>query len=89
LEDRDIITDNVIEKIGGNKKYLSNDPLFETPLIFNLKTKGYDKAFVKHGIMGEMNADSIMSYDYIIIDKSVDKTIKKAPIFRTAYYNVY
>jgi hypothetical protein len=72
----------------GNKRFYSNDNLLGTTLLYELKTQGFSKSQVVF-YNGPVNADTLVSYDYMIISLKNDKTISKKPKITTAYYNIY
>jgi hypothetical protein len=88
-EDYDITADKTSKEIIGNKKFLIDHPLFDVPLLFELNVANYKKAAIKYCNPAPISADSLYGYDYIIIDKSLDKTIIKTAKIQTLYYNVY
>jgi Dolichyl-phosphate-mannose-protein mannosyltransferase len=88
-ENYNITSNSIIKEIEGNKKYLCNSGLFDALLLFELETKGYNNAKMKYYGSIEMSADSMPNYDFIIIDKPIDKSIKKNAKYKTAYHNVY
>jgi hypothetical protein len=92
-EDKDqalnITASQIIPKIIGNKKYLSNHSLLTYNLEFELISKGYKNYEIKEVGYHEMNADSISDFDFIIINTKADKTSNKKQIFVTDYYTIY
>ena len=88
-EKYDRLCKNAIDQIAGNKNYFVDHAQFDTPLIFELKTRHYDNAQIKYLKRINMSADTLTNYDYIIIDKRYDKSRTKVPIFQNMYFNIY
>jgi hypothetical protein len=64
----------------GNKRYFSSGNLLGTTLLYELKTKDFDKAEVIF-YNAPVNADTLQNFDYIIIGKQNDFTkYKKARV---------
>lgn len=59
--------------------------------LFEIDKREYniEKSFAEWPHTNHTNADTINTYDYIIIDKDRDATILKKPIYENPYQNVY
>lgn len=92
-EDRDlaanITASRIIPKIIGSHSYLFNFTLLRTNLEFELVSQGIRGYRLESVTVPEMSADTISGYDYIIINKAFDRTLKSEAVFRTPYYNIY
>lgn len=75
--------------INENKSYLVNSGLFDAYLFYSLKTKKITNYAVDYFPVINMSADTITKYDYIIIDRNLDETIKKKPIYSTDFFSIY
>lgn len=91
-EERDpqinITANKINQKIAGNKKYLSSGSLYGTNLWFELKTKPYKESSITFTDK-RLSADTVNQFDYIIIAKYLDQTIKKKPIIENFYFSIY
>lgn len=72
-----------------NKSYLVNSALFDTYLLYSLKTENITNYTVDYIPALNMSADTISKYNYIVIDKNVDDTRKKKQIYSNEYFNIY
>lgn len=90
-EKNSIRAKNINQKIIGyeNCSYLLNSVPFSTFLFYYLKTGNILNYKIDYKPEINMNTDTITKYNYIIIDKSLDKTVKNKPIYTNESYNVY
>lgn len=88
-EDYSIQSHNISSKIAGNHTYVINADLFETYLLFELKTHGFEKYQLIYRPFSNMSPAAITGVDYIIIDHGVDHSQKRKPRYSNPYYNVY
>ena len=72
----------------GDKRYFSSGNLLGTTLLYELKAQGFKKAEVIF-YNGPVSADSLKSFDYIIIGHQFDHTKAKKAKITTPYYNIY
>lgn len=84
-----ITAHEIIPRIEGNHTYLFNFSLLAANLEFELISKGYKKYHVKTGHYPGMNADTVLGYDFIIINTDFDQTQNTQPFLTTPYYNIY
>lgn len=82
-------SNQIIQKIIGNKNYLCDEDLFSMNLLFELKAGQYSQSNMQYFNAVPFNADTIKDYDYIIIGKPFDKTKIRKPIYETHDYRVY
>lgn len=82
-------SNQIIQKIIGNKNYMCDEDLFSMNLLFELKTGQYSQSNMLYFNAVPFNTDTIKGYDYIIIGKPFDKTQFRKPIYETHDYRVY
>jgi hypothetical protein len=75
--------------IGNNKSYFVSSGLFETYLLYELKTNHFNNYQLKYLPAIDVNTDTIINVNYSIIDLKADQTEKKAPIYSTKFHNLY
>jgi hypothetical protein len=78
--------------LGDQQSYYFDSELFDTVLAFELETRGYKMQKATNfypTIPRPMSADSITGHDYIIIDRHLDETKTKQPVFQTTRLNIY
>lgn len=80
--------DNFLQK---NKTYYISSRYSMYQFLFEIDKREYniEKSFAEWPHTNHTNADTINTYDYIIIDKDRDATILKKPIYENPYQNVY
>lgn len=82
-------SNQIIQKIIGNKNYMCDEDLFSMNLLFELKAGQYSQSNMQYFNAVPFNTDTIKGYDYIIIGKPFDKTQIRKPIYETHDYRVY
>lgn len=82
------VSERVIQSIAGNKSYFCDEPMFEIPLQFKLRTGAYNYKFANTRNV-PVSADTLLRYDYVIIRNTCDQTMTRQPCIRTEFYNVY
>ena len=78
--------------MGEQKRYYFNSRLFDTTFAFEMRTHGYrwQKAANAYPTkVHPMSADTVDGYDYIVIDRRMDITQVKKPIYTTPQIHVY
>lgn len=75
--------------IKENNSYLVNSALYDTYLFYSLKVTKTINYTVDYSPIINMSADSISKYNYIIIDKNLDKTKTRKPIFSNDFITIY
>lgn len=75
--------------ISEGNSYLVNSGLFDAYLIYALKVEKITNYTVDYFPAINMSADTINTYNYIIIDKGIDKTTIKKPIYTSEYFSIY
>jgi hypothetical protein len=76
--------------IAGNHSYYLNCKWYDAVLSFELKSRNFNGAVVKYNNpMVKVSADTILGYDYIIIDKIYDETKSLPPLYSDKITNVY
>lgn len=81
---------DINRQIVGPHTYYVNSRIFDTSLHFALRQTGFGKS-IRQSIYPPVpvSADSIRGYDYIIIDKEFDRTVRRKPMISDAYVNLY
>ena len=75
--------------ISENKSYLVSSELFYTYLVYSLKVEKTTNYALDYSSALHMSADTITKYNYIIIDRNIDETLNKKPIYSNDFFSVY
>jgi hypothetical protein len=78
------------KNIAGNYRYYLNCKWYDAVLSFELKSRRFNEAVLKYNNpLEKVSADTVLGYDYIIIDKIYDETKTLAPLYSDKITNVY
>jgi hypothetical protein len=75
--------------ISENNSYLVNSGLFDAHLLYYIKEGNITNYKLDYFPSINMSADTITKYNYIIIDRNVDETIKKKPSYSNDFFSIY
>jgi len=78
------------KSIAGNNRYYLNCKWYDAVLSFELKSRNFkDAQMTYNNPQVKVSADTIVNYDYIIIDKAYDETKTMTPLYSDKVTNIY
>lgn len=89
-EDYALQTDKVMKRIWQpNSSYLLSSDLFDTYLYYQFNSNKKSTDCITNKRDTYINADTVLTSNFIVIDHTFDRTKNKIPFIRNDYYSIY